>query len=67
MGELRETGEMTAEMVGDITGKHVGDVAATAGPVVETHGLRKTFESEGAPVRALRGVDFTMTDRKSVV
>jgi putative ABC transport system ATP-binding protein len=30
-------------------------------PVVETHGLRKTFESEGAPVRALRGVDFTMT------
>ena len=29
--------------------------------VVETRGLRKTFESEGAPVRALRGVDFTMT------
>src|SRR4051812_25142633 len=29
--------------------------------VVETHGLRKTFESEGAPVRALRGVDFSMT------
>ncbi|HLM16300.1 MAG TPA: ATP-binding cassette domain-containing protein, partial [Acidimicrobiia bacterium] len=29
--------------------------------VVETHGLRKTFESEGAPVRALRGVDFTVT------
>src|SRR3954466_14537492 len=28
--------------------------------VVETHGLRKTFESEGAPVRALRGVDFTV-------
>src|SRR5919204_1495966 len=28
--------------------------------VVETHGLRKTFESDGAPVRALRGVDFTM-------
>ncbi len=28
--------------------------------VVETHGLRKNFESEGAPVRALRGVDFTM-------
>ena len=28
--------------------------------VVETKGLRKTFESEGAPVRALRGVDFTM-------
>jgi putative ABC transport system ATP-binding protein len=28
--------------------------------VVETRGLRKTFESEGAPVRALRGVDFSM-------
>jgi putative ABC transport system ATP-binding protein len=28
--------------------------------VVETRGLRKTFESEGAPVRALRGVDFAM-------
>ena len=28
--------------------------------VVETRGLRKTFESDGAPVRALRGVDFTM-------
>ena len=28
--------------------------------VVETHDLRKNFESEGAPVRALRGVDFTM-------
>jgi putative ABC transport system ATP-binding protein len=30
------------------------------GKVVETHGLQKTFESEGAPVRALRGVDFSM-------
>src|SRR5204862_8174853 len=28
--------------------------------VVSTRGLRKTFESEGAPVRALRGVDFTV-------
>ena len=26
--------------------------------VLVTRGLRKTFESEGAPVRALRGVDF---------
>ena len=26
----------------------------------DTRGLRKNFESEGAPVRALRGVDFTM-------
>src|SRR6476646_8031482 len=28
--------------------------------VLVTRGLRKNFESEGAPVRALRGVDFTM-------
>jgi len=28
--------------------------------VVVTRGLRKTFESEGAPVRALRGVDFSL-------
>lgn len=28
--------------------------------VLETTGLTKTFEAEGAPVRALRGVDFTM-------
>src|SRR5690242_7264438 len=35
--------------------------AVTSEFVVETHGLRKTFESEGAPVRALRGVDFSMS------
>jgi putative ABC transport system ATP-binding protein len=29
-------------------------------PVLVARGLRKTFESEGAPVRALRGVDFSM-------
>ena len=28
--------------------------------VVHTRGLRKNFEAEGAPVRALRGVDFEM-------
>jgi putative ABC transport system ATP-binding protein len=27
---------------------------------MEAHGLRKTYESEGAPVRALRGVDMVM-------
>jgi len=42
------------------------DISETqaAGPgatVLETRGLTKTFESEGVPVRALRGVDFTMT------
>ena len=30
------------------------------GNVLETLRLQKTFESEGAPVRALRGVDFSM-------
>jgi putative ABC transport system ATP-binding protein len=30
------------------------------GRVVETHDLRKNFESEGAPVRALRGVDMNI-------
>ena len=34
--------------------------------VVETRGLRKTFESEGAPVRALRGVDFAMSSGEFV-
>jgi putative ABC transport system ATP-binding protein len=29
-------------------------------PILFTRGLRKNFESEGAPVRALRGVDFAM-------
>jgi putative ABC transport system ATP-binding protein len=29
-------------------------------PILVTRGLRKSFESEGAPVRALRGVDFEM-------
>jgi putative ABC transport system ATP-binding protein len=30
------------------------------GPVVRVRGVRKTYESEGMPVRALRGVDFEM-------
>jgi len=30
------------------------------GNVLDVRGLRKTYESEGVPVRALRGVDFTM-------
>jgi putative ABC transport system ATP-binding protein len=33
-------------------------VVAAAPPVLKTVHLRKTFESEGAPVRALRGVDL---------
>src|SRR5712672_3899359 len=34
--------------------------AVNAGNVLDVRGLRKTYESEGVPVRALRGVDFTM-------
>ena len=34
--------------------------------VMEAHGLRKTYESEGAPVRALRGVDMTMVQGEFV-
>src|SRR5438067_100667 len=32
----------------------------TNGKVLDVTGLRKTYESEGVPVRALRGVDFQM-------
>ena len=38
----------------------------SAGVVVETHGLRKTYESEGNPVRALRGVDFSLNSGEFV-
>jgi putative ABC transport system ATP-binding protein len=31
-----------------------------SGPALEVHGVRKTFEAEIAPVRALRGVDLTV-------
>lgn len=34
--------------------------------VVEATGLRKTYESEGVPVRALRGVDFVLQDGEFV-
>jgi putative ABC transport system ATP-binding protein len=44
----------------------VESAGVASGLVVETHGLRKTFESEGAPVRALRGVDFTVTSGEFV-
>jgi len=41
----------------------IEDVIETSvpqGDVVRVTGLRKTYESEGVPVRALRGVDFVM-------
>jgi putative ABC transport system ATP-binding protein len=36
------------------------------GDIVETRALRKSFEAEGAPVRALRGVDFTLANGEFV-
>jgi len=40
--------------------------AEETGPVLEVRGVRKTFEAEIAPVRALRGVDLSV-DRGSFV
>src|SRR5215216_1526319 len=37
-----------------------GGTANGATPVLEATGVRKTYESEGVPVRALRGVSMTM-------
>src|SRR5580700_2740346 len=34
--------------------------------VIEAHGVRKTYESEGVPVRALRGLDMTMAEGEFV-
>ncbi|MGA8296932.1 MAG: ATP-binding cassette domain-containing protein, partial [Acidimicrobiales bacterium] len=34
--------------------------------VMEGRGVRKTYESEGAPVRALRGVDLSIADGEFV-
>jgi putative ABC transport system ATP-binding protein len=34
---------------------------STVTPVLEARAVTKTFESDGAPVRALRGLDFTMS------
>ena len=38
----------------------------TAAQPLEVKGLRKTYQSEGAPVRALRGVDLTMSAHEFV-
>jgi putative ABC transport system ATP-binding protein len=55
-------------MTGEGTMADEAAVGTGAGgqPVVVTRGLRKTFESEGAPVRALRGVDFSMAPAEFV-
>ena len=35
-------------------------------PALTVRGVRKTFEAENAPVRALRGVDLTVADGEFV-
>jgi putative ABC transport system ATP-binding protein len=42
------------------------DQPERADAVVWVRGVRKTYESEGMPVRALRGVDFAMAPREFV-
>jgi putative ABC transport system ATP-binding protein len=37
-----------------------GNTGVDTTPALEVHGVRKTFEAEIAPVRALRGVDLTV-------
>jgi putative ABC transport system ATP-binding protein len=37
-----------------------------AGEVLSARGLRKTFEAEGAPIRALRGVDLVVREKEFV-
>ena len=43
-----------------MTSEQTNESAAPAGNVVEVRGLRKVYDAEGAPVRALRGADLTM-------
>ena len=38
----------------------VGSAAASAGSALTVTGVRKSYESEGVPVRALRGVSMAM-------
>jgi putative ABC transport system ATP-binding protein len=38
----------------------MSDTSGGTGAVTEVRGVRKTYESEGVPVRALRGVDLTI-------
>ena len=39
---------------------------SAATPVLEARAITKTFDSDGAPVRALRGLDFTMSEGEFV-
>jgi putative ABC transport system ATP-binding protein len=45
-------------MMSDMTA--AGNAPALGVPALEVRGVRKTFEAENAPVRALRGVDLTV-------
>ena len=43
-----------------MTSEQANESTAPAGNVVEVRGLRKVYDAEGAPVRALRGADLTI-------
>jgi putative ABC transport system ATP-binding protein len=43
-----------------------GDTTPTRGVVLDVRGVRRTFEAENAPVRALRGADFQMAEGEFV-
>ena len=49
------------------SGESVSEAGTIGGGVVlDVRGVRRTFEAENAPVRALRGVDFTMAPAEFV-
>jgi len=52
--DIAPEADVTAEAEG------AGDPTAAAEPVLRVTGARKTYEAEGAPVRALRGANLTM-------
>ena len=51
---------MTETMVEGVEDEGVGGGDATGPAVLTVRGVRRTFEAELAPVRALRGVAFSL-------
>ncbi len=52
---------MTTDTTTTITGSSAPDVGTADDPVLTVRGVRRTFEADLAPVRALRGVDLTVS------
>src|SRR5438270_13350211 len=53
-------GQRVVRVVGDDEGKQGGGMMSESRPTLVVRGVRKTFEAENAPVRALRGVNLTI-------